>query len=179
MAPLLFIAFAFSEIWLLTQVGELTSGWAALAWVVAAFVVGGAVMRSATRRLASLTGQGEGATIMTPLGFLVFQQRRQAPRPRDVLDATLVATAGVLFMWPGLVSDLFAALLLIPAVRGLVVGRILRAASGEAAPPREPRPARPSRRRSGRAVDPSEVEVLPPNAARLPPARRPVIIDVE
>lgn len=59
--------------------------------------------------------------------------RRGALPPAEVFDRLCLMTAGVLFLIPGLITDLMAVMLLIPAVRRGLRDRLERSARFEAA----------------------------------------------
>ncbi|MDQ2881678.1 MAG: FxsA family protein [Actinomycetota bacterium] len=63
------------------------------------------------------------------LGAFVEALRARKPPHRELIDGMLITAAGVLVVLPGLVSDLFGLLLLLPPTRALVRRRILRSAS--------------------------------------------------
>lgn len=98
-----------ASIWL----GKLVGGWMLLLWFVIAFFVGRQLMRGA--------GQ-----VLTPQ-----MQRAQQGMAPDVNDAFLAglsqALAGILFIIPGVVTDILGTLLLLPPIQK-VVGKQMQAA---------------------------------------------------
>jgi UPF0716 protein FxsA len=77
--------------------------------------------------LASLVGAAllrrEGARTL-----VAFREALRTRRPphRELIDGMLIATAGVLIVLPGFVSDVLGLLLLLPPTRALVRRRMLR-----------------------------------------------------
>jgi UPF0716 protein FxsA len=67
------------------------------------------------------------------------------PPVGPMLDGMLLATAGALLLAPGLITDVFAFLLLIPPVRRMVANRLLGRAQGGSGD----RPSDPFDRRDG------------------------------
>jgi UPF0716 protein FxsA len=95
----------FIEIAVMIQVGTWIGGWETVALVLMVSFLGVWIVKQqgtgAWRRIRTdlATGRVPGATL---------------------IDGALILTAGVLFVIPGFVTDVFAVLLLIPPVRGLV-----------------------------------------------------------
>lgn len=195
MALLALLLLMASEVWLLVQVGSATSALLVVAWVVASFAMGLSLMRRGAAKATELSLEaGESvSTVMTPLGLLVTRRDHVGSRV-ELFDAMGLVFAGFLFVLPGLVSDLFGLLLLIPGLRRHLVARALSLRA-----PLSPRPGGATGYRQAGAADtakkahtthttsrPSrsktsaEVEVLPPGSLPHSPLRkRPVVIDVD
>lgn len=86
-----------AEIALFVMAGDLLGFWLTLLWLALAMVIGGTLIR---------TSAGYG-------------------RPADA-ESALRAVAGVLLILPGFLSDFFALILLLPPVRRLISGAILK-----------------------------------------------------
>ena len=106
MKALLLLAFPFAEIYLTFFVmGKAVGGWMLLLWFVMAFMVGRQLMRGATK------------VIMPQM-----QQVQQGQSPNmdgQLLAAFCQALAGFLFIVPGVLTDGFAVLLLLPPIQKL------------------------------------------------------------
>ena len=106
MKALLLLAFPFAEIYLTFFVlGKAVGGWMLLLWFVMAFMVGRQLMRGATK------------VIMPQM-----QQVQQGQSPNmdgQLLAAFRQALAGFLFIVPGVLTDGFAVLLLLPPIQKL------------------------------------------------------------
>lgn len=106
MKALLLLAFPFAEIYLtFFVVGKAVGGWMLLLWFVMAFMVGRQLMRGATK------------VIMPQM-----QQVQQGQSPNmdgQLLAAFCQALAGFLFIVPGVLTDGFAVLLLLPPIQKL------------------------------------------------------------
>ncbi len=179
MIALIPIVLLFTEVWLLIEVGSVTSASAVLLLCLASFFVGTWIMRRATRRVASLV-QASGddvSTVMTPMGLLVTRRQRPAVAKGELLDVTGVALAGLLLALPGFASDVLGLILLIPPVRRAFIARVYgtRVVVDPAAS--FVRASRTQRKPPALSED---VEVLPPGALPETPFRkRPVVIDVD
>lgn len=175
MAFLALIVLLGTELFLLIEVGAVTSALFVVGWVILGVVAGLHLMRRGVGRVAQLSqGEASVATVMTPLGLMVMR-RSSRPTQRELLDAMGLVLAGFLFALPGLVSDALGLALLIAPLR---VGLMTRAMALRA--PRamvEPEPARDASKPRRAAA---EVEVLPPGSLpRSPLRKRPVVIDVD
>lgn len=106
MKALLLLAFPFAEIYLTFFVmGKAVGGWMLLLWFVMAFIVGRQIMRGATK------------VIMPQM-----QQVQQGQSPQmdgQLLAAACQALAGFLLVFPGVLSDGLAVLLLLPPIQKL------------------------------------------------------------
>ena len=106
MKALLLLAFPFAEIYLTFFVmGKAVGGWMLLLWFVMAFMVGRQIMRGATK------------VIMPQM-----QQVQQGQSPQmdgQLLAAACQALAGFLLVFPGVLSDGLAVLLLLPPIQKL------------------------------------------------------------
>src|SRR5436190_2470147 len=102
---LLFIVLPLVEILILVKIGMVTSFWVPIAIVIVTGVVGTALARRE--------------------GWKVFQRMREDVRtgqmPADsLIDGFLVLLAGILFVLPGVLTDVVGILLLFPPTRLLV-----------------------------------------------------------
>jgi UPF0716 protein FxsA len=102
---LLFIVLPLVEILILVKIGMLTSFWVPIAIVIVTGVVGSALARRE--------------------GWKVLERMREDVRtgqmPADsLIDGFLVLLAGVLFVLPGVLTDIVGILLLFPPSRSLV-----------------------------------------------------------
>ena len=106
MKALLLLAFPFAEIYLTFFVmGKAVGGWMLLLWFVMALIVGRQIMRGATK------------VIMPQM-----QQVQQGQSPQmdgQLLAAACQALAGFLLVFPGVLSDGLAVLLLLPPIQKL------------------------------------------------------------
>jgi UPF0716 protein FxsA len=101
---LILIAFPLLEIGLLIKAGQWLGMWWMLAVILGTFVLG----------LAALTREGFSAP------FKVQEALRSGEGPIEaIMDGTLAATAGVLLMTPGFISDALGLALLVPPFRRL------------------------------------------------------------
>ena len=109
-ALLAFLAFPILEIGLLIRAGQSFGFWRLALIVVATAMLGGAVIRR------------------TGLAVLI-RARAQMERRRSgfepLFDGIVQLTAGMLLIFPGLISDAIGLILLIPPVRHVVVTQIL------------------------------------------------------
>lgn len=93
------------EIVLLVEIGVATRWWIPIAIVVVSGVVGSALARH------------EGWKVLTRMR----EEMRAGRMPADSLvDAFMILLAGILFVLPGVLSDLMAIGLLIPPIRALI-----------------------------------------------------------
>lgn len=109
------------EITILVQVGQEVGAVAVLLWILATVALGTWVTRREIRRLLAALNRQTGRT----------EAVARIPRSRSVefADASLGILAGLLLVLPGLVSDLAAFVLLVPAGRKLARRWIGRAAT--------------------------------------------------
>jgi UPF0716 protein FxsA len=82
-----------------------------------------------------------GAVLLHRQGWKALQQAQAAmmdgePPVRPMIDGMLLAAAGALLLAPGLITDIFAFLLLVPPVRRMVANRLLGRAKGHEDVPR-------------------------------------------
>lgn len=161
-----------TELWLLIEVGAVTSALLVVLWVGLGVVFGLNVMRRGAQRAAVLSQEGAVSTVMTPLGLMVMRREARSS-PGELLDAMGLVFAGFLFAMPGLVSDVFGLALLVGPLRRAVMGRLMALRAPGRDRPRE-------RAREPRGQPAADVEVLPPGSLPQSPLRkRPVVIDVE
>ncbi len=160
------------ELWLLIELGGQIGGW----WVVGICLLTAAIGLSIARL--------QGGQI---LGKVVRDLRARTAPTRPLFDAVCIVGAGFMLLTPGMITDALGLLLLVPPVRGLafrLVGNRLGALRAAAADPRfadyaargadgTPHPPQ------GAEIAPG-VDLLPPGAVSVPPARRPpTVIDVD
>lgn len=106
MKALLLLAFPFAEIYLtFFVVGKAVGGWMLLLWFVMAFMVGRQLMRGATKVIMPQMQQ--------------VQQGQSPPMDGQLLAAACQALAGFLLVFPGVLSDGLAVLLLLPPIQKL------------------------------------------------------------
>lgn len=108
---LLFTLIPLAELFLLLRIGSYAGFWPTLAMVIAMGFVGAWLARSEGRRV--MRGWGDALA------------RGQVPE-QGLLDGLLVVIAGVLLVTPGVLTDFFAILLLVPFTRAFVRNRIRR-----------------------------------------------------
>lgn len=125
--PIALLLIPVLEIYVLVQVGQEIGFFATLLLLIFSAVLGLQLMRS------------QGATTMRRAQESL--QRGQMPT-QILLEGGMLWLAGVLFLIPGLISDVFAILLLLPGLRRRVMGWFVRH------PPRQQResPSEPYRR---------------------------------
>lgn len=102
------------EIFLWVWVAHFISGWWILLWTIGAFFFGMSLMVSSFRMLPKLQGAQ---------GMQAFQFDSGTPELGKALTRAL---AGLLFVIPGLLTDAFAILLLLPPVQYAVQRLVLR-----------------------------------------------------
>jgi UPF0716 protein FxsA len=101
----LFIVLPVVEIILLVQIGIATRWWVPIAIVVVSGVVGSALARH------------EGWKVLERMR----EEMRAGRMPADsLIDAFMILLAGILFVWPGVLTDFVAIGLLIPPIRALI-----------------------------------------------------------
>jgi UPF0716 protein FxsA len=108
------------ELTVLIAVGHVIGVLATIALLILASLVGVALLRR------------EGART---LRAFVEALRTRRPPHQELLDGMLIATAGVLIVLPGFVSDILGLLLLLPPTRAVVRRRMLRSTSLHTPPP--------------------------------------------
>lgn len=106
-----FIVFPLLEIALLVKLGGVLGFWPSLGLVIAAAIA--------------------GTTILQRQGFAVLQRSQEAiaeghPPIEPVLDGLFLLIAGMLLITPGLITDFFGLLLLVPPVRMAIAKWALR-----------------------------------------------------
>src|SRR3954462_12234588 len=102
---LLFVVLPIVEILLLVKIGMLTSFWVPIAIVIVTGVVGTALARR------------EGWKVLER----IREDARSGQMPADsLIDGFLVLLAGVLFVLPGVLTDVVGIVLLFPPTRSLV-----------------------------------------------------------
>lgn len=111
---LILLAATVVELTVLVVVGHAIGVLATIALLILASLVGAALLRR------------EGARTMNAF---VEALRTRRPPHQELLDGMLIATAGVLIVLPGFVSDVLGLLLLLPPTRAVVRRRMLRSAS--------------------------------------------------
>lgn len=109
-AVLAFLAFPILEIGLLIRTGQILGFWKLALLVIATAVLGSVVIKRT--------------------GFAVISKARQELDSggrgfNPLLDGLLQVTAGLLLIFPGLISDVLGLILLIPAVRSVLVTHVL------------------------------------------------------
>ena len=114
---LFLIVMPFLELALLIKTGQLIGVWATVALVVSTAFI--------------------GALIISQQSFTVFSQSLEAmskgrPPVAQVLDGLFLMLAGALLLMPGLITDVFALVLLVPPIRRAValwsIRRMMRGA---------------------------------------------------
>jgi UPF0716 protein FxsA len=108
------------ELTVLIVVGHAIGVLATIALLILASLVGAALLRR------------EGART---LNAFVEALRTRRPPHQELLDGMLIATAGVLIVLPGFVSDILGLLLLLPPTRAVVRRRMLRSVPLHMPPP--------------------------------------------
>lgn len=101
------------EVTVLVAVGSAIGLLATMGLLILASLVGAALVRHEGTR--------------TLLAFREAIRTRRPPH-RELIDGMLIATAGVLIVLPGFISDVLGLLLLLPPTRALVRRRMLRSA---------------------------------------------------
>jgi UPF0716 protein FxsA len=118
-----------------------------------------------------------GAVLLHRQGWKALQQAQAAmmdgePPVRPMIDGMLLAAAGALLLAPGLITDVFAFLLLVPPLRRMVANRLLGHAEGRDSPgSTHERHGGPDRSGSGPAAGPvieGEFERLEERPAKPP-----------
>jgi len=179
MIVLIPIALLFAEVWLLIEVGSVTSAMLVLLLCLVSFLVGTWLMRRAAGRVAGLVqpSEDEVSTVMTPMGLFVSRSRRPAVAKGELLDVTGVALAGICLAIPGFISDVIGLVLLVPSLRRAIIGRVYGVKVTVDPAEAFVRASRTQRKHQALSED---VEVLPPGALPKTPFRKPpVVIDVD
>ena len=102
---LLLIALPLAEIFILVQIGYATSPWVPIAIVLVTGVVGSALARR------------QGLKVVDR----IREEMQEGHMPADaVIDAFLVLLAGILFVLPGVLTDIVGIALLFPPSRELI-----------------------------------------------------------
>lgn len=109
-AVLLFLAFPILEIGLLIRAGQAIGFWRLAVIILATAILGGAVIRHT------------GLAVLTR-ARAQLERRRHGFEP--LFDGLVQLTAGMLLIFPGLISDCLGLILLVPPVRNVVVTRLL------------------------------------------------------
>ncbi len=111
---LILVLAAVAEVAVLVTVGDLVGVLPTLGLLLLATLVGAWLLRrEGTRALRAFTEA----------------VRTRRPPHRELADGVLIATAGVLVVLPGFLSDVVAILLLLPPTRAFVRHRLVRSAS--------------------------------------------------
>src|SRR5690242_13846328 len=102
---LLLVALPLAEIYILVQIGYATSPWVPIAIVVGAGVIGSALARA------------QGLKVVNR----IREEMQAGHMPADaVLDGFMVLLAGILFVLPGVLTDIVGIALLFPPSRQLI-----------------------------------------------------------
>ncbi len=109
-AVLAFLAFPILEIGLLIRAGQVMGFWRLALIVVATAVLGSAVIRNT------------GFAVLTKARA---QMDKGGKAFNPLFDGLVQLTAGMLLIFPGLISDFLGLLLLVPAIRHVVVANLL------------------------------------------------------
>jgi UPF0716 protein FxsA len=136
---IIFVLFALGllELFLLVKTGQWFGAWFPILAVILGFVAGGLTIR--------YTG-------IKSLNELKAASQSGSLGPSPAIGGLLGFMAGILFILPGLLSDVAAVLLLLPFTRQIVESRMVR----------------PSARKGGVVIEGEAVEI---HAERLPPQR--------
>jgi UPF0716 protein FxsA len=113
---LAFVLFPVLELYVFTKVQALIGFFPALLLIIAGVVLGSLVLRVAGLAMA--------------LGVRARLALGEMPE-REMLDGMLMALGGGLLLLPGFISDVLALLCLLPFVRRLLVGWVLRRAQAQ------------------------------------------------
>ena len=146
-----FLLFPIAELWVLLELGSALGAWPVVLWCLATVVFGMWLIR----RQASALGE----FVRTAQADM---RRGIRPSPFEPGGHALWAFAGLLFAFPGVISDVIAVGLI---VRGFIL--------------RDRRPSPPERTYTTTGPDTIEVEVLPPGEVKSPFNKRPRVIDVD
>ncbi|MBL0778226.1 FxsA family membrane protein [Streptomyces albidoflavus] len=113
--PLALVAWLILEVWLLTLVAEATSGFIVFLLLLAGVVAGSALIKRAGRRALRKFQE-----------TVAQQQQGITPETDRSGGNAFLLIAGLLFILPGLVSDLLGLVLLLPPVRTALARRAER-----------------------------------------------------
>ncbi|UNR60049.1 MULTISPECIES: FxsA family membrane protein [unclassified Streptomyces] len=113
--PLALVAWLILEVWLLTRVAEATSGFIVFLLLLAGVVAGSALIKRAGRRALRKFQE-----------TVAQQQQGITPETDRSGGNAFLLIAGVLLILPGLISDVFGLVLLLPPVRTALARRAER-----------------------------------------------------
>ncbi|MCM3821421.1 FxsA family membrane protein [Streptomyces albidoflavus] len=113
--PLALVAWLILEVWLLTRVAEATSGFIVFLLLLAGVVAGSALIKRAGRRALRKFQE-----------TVAQQQQGITPETDRSGGNAFLLIAGLLLILPGLVSDVFGLVLLLPPVRTALARRAER-----------------------------------------------------
>lgn len=88
-------------------IAQFVSGWWVFLWFIVAAVIGGVLVKTAFRTLKPLASQGQAAMFNPAL----------RPNENSLIKAAAMAIAGFLFMLPGILTDIVALIVMLPAVQ--------------------------------------------------------------
>jgi UPF0716 protein FxsA len=152
LAGLAFLALPIVELFLLVKTGQAIGFWPTLGLVVGAALLGIAIMSRQGLTVARRTREAV-ATGRPPVG--------------PVLDGAFLLLAGVLLIWPGFITDIFALALLIPPVRNKVARWGVRRFAERTHAQAKIYEARMRREREARGAAPSDGPVIEGEFERL------------
>lgn len=109
--PLFFFIIPLVEIYFLVQVGEQIGAWKTVLLVIVTAVIGVTLLRH----------QG----IKTLLRMNQTIQAGQIPA-KEIFDGVVLAVVGILLITPGFFTDAIGFILLVPVMRQVLLGRLLR-----------------------------------------------------
>lgn len=135
---LVFLAFPFLEIVILIKAGETIGFWPTIGLLIAAAVLGFVLIR---QQGVSMVGRMFGAMNQGKLPF------------EPLLDAYALILAGLLFIFPGFLSDMMGLLLLLPPVRHWAIGRILSSLAPRQVDPDVEHPHKPHKQRGNVIIE--------------------------
>ncbi|MFU2337874.1 FxsA family membrane protein [Streptomyces albidoflavus] len=113
--PLALVAWLILEVWLLTRVAEATSGFIVFLLLLAGVVAGSALIKRAGRRALRKFQE-----------TVAQQQQGITPETDRSGGNAFLLIAGLLLILPGLISDMFGLVLLLPPVRTALARRAER-----------------------------------------------------
>ncbi|MGW1109844.1 FxsA family membrane protein [Streptomyces albidoflavus] len=113
--PLALVAWLILEVWLLTRVAEATSGFIVFLLLLAGVVAGSALIKRAGRRALRKFQE-----------TVAQQQQGITPETDRSGGNAFLLIAGLLLILPGLISDVFGLVLLLPPVRTALARRAER-----------------------------------------------------
>ncbi|MBV7253164.1 MULTISPECIES: FxsA family membrane protein [Streptomyces] len=122
--PLALVAWLILEVWLLTRVAEATSGFIVFLLLLAGVVAGSALIKRAGRRALRKFQE-----------TVAQQQQGITPETDRSGGNAFLLIAGLLLILPGLVSDVFGLVLLLPPVRTALARRAERSLERRMAAP--------------------------------------------